>query len=272
MAKNDVYIRSFSGAIFVAIVVYTSILGFTPLFTLSLFISTVCLFEFLKIQKSNAIFTQIFVYTSNAILLLSSSGLWEAFSRYTYLILAIVFLLYFTIELFRRGLDILDSLLNPVFGIIYISIPFMCFLLFSKGDGIDYNWQKPLLVFILVWASDTFAYVAGRLMGKTPLYPKLSPKKTIEGWIGGTLLAAAAGGIMAWFWPFVGLGSGIMLGVLVSIFGTTGDLFESALKRKANVKDSGKILPGHGGLLDRFDAFLFAAVIIFAWYSVINIR
>ena len=88
--------------------------------------------------------------------------------------------------------------------------------------------------------------------------------------MGGTILTAVVGGVLAWFWPFVGLYNGIMLGILVSVFGTIGDLFESGMKRQAGIKDSGKIMPGHGGLLDRFDAFIFAIVIIFAWYSCID--
>jgi phosphatidate cytidylyltransferase len=272
MPKNDIYLRSLTGAIFVTIVVCATIFSFQSLFTLTIVISSICLIEFLKMQNSATLLTNLFVHTTNFLILFSASGLYTPIIAYTTPIVIGLFLLFFTINLFRKGLSILDTLQNPIFSISYITIPFLCFILFSKGDGIEYNWQRPLLIFILVWSSDTFAYLSGRMIGKTALYPSLSPKKTVEGWIGGTILAAVAGGVMAYFWPFVGLMNGIVLGILVSIFGTTGDLFESAVKRNAGVKDSGKIIPGHGGLLDRFDAFLFAAVVVYAWYSLSSIK
>ncbi len=265
MAKNDVYIRSFSGLIFVAIVVCATVFSFATLFVITLFISSVCLVEFLNIRKTASFIQYTFVHTNNAVLITAASGIWPAFTPYAIPISIAIFLIYFTVQLFRQGIDIMQTIVDPVFAVFYITLPFVCFILFSK-QGEAYNWQRPLLIFILVWASDTFAYVAGRLFGRTYLFPALSPKKTVEGWVGGTLLAAAAGGIMAYFWPFIGMFNGIALGVLVSLFGTMGDLFESALKRNAGVKDTGKILPGHGGLLDRFDAFIFAAVIVYAWY------
>jgi phosphatidate cytidylyltransferase len=127
---------------------------------------------------------------------------------------------------------------------------------------------------ILVWSSDSWAYVAGKLFGKHKLAPSISPGKTWEGLIGGTILSGLTGFLIVQYLlepngGYIGSDNyhtfnplkGIILGVSISIFGTMGDLFESSLKRKAGVKDSGKVLPGHGGMLDRFDAFLFAAVV-----------
>jgi len=132
----------------------------------------------------------------------------------------------------------------------------------------------PIMLMVLVWSSDSWAYVAGKLFGKHKLAPTISPGKTWEGLIGGTILSGLTGYLIVTYLlaPNGGLiGStefhtftplkGIILGIAVSIFGTMGDLFESSLKRKAGVKDSGNVLPGHGGMLDRFDAFLFAVVV-----------
>jgi phosphatidate cytidylyltransferase len=128
----------------------------------------------------------------------------------------------------------------------------------------------PLLLIIFIWINDTMAYIVGSLIGRTPFFPSISPKKTIEGTVGGMILAIAAAGVFGYFrgaerwglaWPHW-----IALAVIAAIFGTAGDLLESRLKRLAGVKDSGKIMPGHGGFLDRFDSLLVAAP--FAWIYV----
>jgi phosphatidate cytidylyltransferase len=121
-----------------------------------------------------------------------------------------------------------------------------------------------MLVFILTWSSDTFAYLTGRAFGKNKRFESLSPKKTIEGFIGGTVLTAIVAAVLGNFWNY-GIWQGAVLGAMVSVAGTAGDLFESALKRQADIKDSGRFIPGHGGALDRFDAFLFVSVVVYSW-------
>lgn len=117
----------------------------------------------------------------------------------------------------------------------------------------------PFLGFmILLWTNDTGAYLVGRAMGRTKLMPQISPKKTVEGLVGGVLLAMVAGAVMARFWPVLSAAQWIVCAVVVAVAATLGDLLESAFKRHAGVKDSGAILPGHGGILDRFDGFLLA--------------
>ena len=119
----------------------------------------------------------------------------------------------------------------------------------------------------LVWSSDSWAYAAGKLFGRTKLAPSISPGKTWEGFLGGAVLTA----VTSWAFNLYVLNStsqftdinAVLLGLFIATFGTLGDLFESSLKRKAGLKDSGNIIPGHGGMLDRFDAFLFASVVIF---------
>ncbi len=143
----------------------------------------------------------------------------------------------------------------------------------------------PVLLMVLVWSSDSWAYVSGKLFGKHKLAPSISPGKTWEGLIGGSLLTALTGFLISYYvftdwvspefpkekigYPFLQILSPwgwiytAFLGLLVGIFGTLGDLYESSLKRKAGVKDSGNIIPGHGGVLDRYDAFLFAVVVMY---------
>lgn len=122
-----------------------------------------------------------------------------------------------------------------------------------------------LLAMVLAWLSDTFAYFTGRKFGKTKLAPRISPKKTVEGAMGG-LLGSLAGGVgMSLFIPALPLLDAAALAIIAGIAGQAGDLFESVLKRSAGVKDSGGILPGHGGILDRTDALMFTASATWAY-------
>lgn len=177
----------------------------------------------------------------------------------------LLLVVYFAIQLFRKGITLFEETGTMVFALVYISVPSLLFLHISGYKaGHPYNWQLPMLVFILTWSSDTFAYLTGRAFGKIKLYEALSPKKTIEGFIGGTVLTAVIAAVLGNFWNY-GIWQGAVLGAMVSVAGTAGDLFESALKRQADIKDSGRFIPGHGGALDRFDAFLFVSVVVYSW-------
>jgi len=120
----------------------------------------------------------------------------------------------------------------------------------------------PLLVLSLVWINDTFAYVAGNLIGKHKLTPHLSPGKTWEGFIGGLGFTLLGGWVVYRVTGEFASGTWIFLSLIIGVFGLMGDLFESRLKRRINVKDTGTLLPGHGGILDRFDSLLFAAPMV----------
>lgn len=173
-----------------------------------------------------------------------------------------------------------------LFGQFYISIPLIflqlipynyTFLDFSLSQKIQlYNPYLPFMLFVLVWSSDSWAYVFGKLFGKHKLAPNISPGKTWEGFIGGTIMTAISGYLYCLLVlkpessQYYGNGyhnfsveKAVILGLFVSIFGTLGDLFESSLKRKAKVKDSGNVIPGHGGILDRYDALLFVILVQF---------
>ena len=122
------------------------------------------------------------------------------------------------------------------------------------------GWQWVVLLFVVTWANDTLAYFAGRFLGKHQLAPRISPKKTWEGFWGGA--AGSVGGalvVKALFLPHLSIPAAVLVGAGAAFLGPLGDLCESMLKRAAGVKDSGKLLPGHGGLLDRIDAVLFTA-------------
>jgi phosphatidate cytidylyltransferase len=146
-------------------------------------------------------------------------------------------------------------------GIVYVA------LLFGFQIGIRMGAagkQWIVFLYLVIWATDIGAYSIGIPFGKHKLFPKISPKKSIEGLLGG--FAAAAGMALlcrVWFMPPIGIGEAAGIGLLLAAAGTVGDLVESMLKRSAGVKDSGIIIPGHGGMLDRMDSMLFAAPVLY---------
>ena len=125
----------------------------------------------------------------------------------------------------------------------------------------DNEFAKFLImgIFVLIWINDSFAYLVGRTIGRTKLFPRVSPKKTVEGAVGGLVFTLIGTYFLAKYEPVLDPDQWLILAVVIVTFGTLGDLIESKLKREAGVKDSGAILPGHGGLLDRLDSLIFAA-------------
>jgi phosphatidate cytidylyltransferase len=174
--------------------------------------------------------------------------------------------LFITSLIFYSSSDFLSDAGKMVFGWIYISVP-LAFLLrignlvFSGDidDLLPYNGLQILLVFILIWIYDTFAYLVGSKFGKTSLAPKLSPQKSIEGFVGGLVASILLAVVLHHFFPVFDLVHFIALAVICSVIGTLGDLFESKIKRHLGIKDSGTALGGHGGFLDRMDSILLAS-------------
>lgn len=149
------------------------------------------------------------------------------------------------------------NLLLTLFGILYVGIPLSTVV---SARSLPSGAFLVLFLAVVTWASDSSAYYAGTLWGKHPLMPSISPKKTYEGLLGG-LAGAVAAALLAqlWFASELSWTDAVALGILLTLTGLAGDLFESAIKRRAGVKDSGGILPGHGGMLDRIDSLLFTA-------------
>jgi phosphatidate cytidylyltransferase len=158
------------------------------------------------------------------------------------------------------------ALASTIFGVLYVGFAFSWIipLRFTLAVG----RQLTVLLFLVVWAEDIFAYAVGRMIGRIPLAKSISPRKTVEGAIAGLIGAVlVAWGYSHWFWQTDGQKTVILIGGIVALAGQAGDLVESALKRSANLKDSGTILPGHGGLLDRIDSLLFAAPMLWLLWN-----
>lgn len=162
-----------------------------------------------------------------------------------------------TVAVLSRYHNPARAFMYSVFSLVYVALPL--FLISFIGA----SWHIVLLTFIIIWLNDTGAYLAGSAFGKTKLCERLSPKKTWEGFWGGFILSAVAGGIGLYLldptatWAIACIG--VVYGMIVSVFGTFGDLFESLIKRRLGVKDSGNLIPGHGGILDRIDSLLAVA-------------
>jgi phosphatidate cytidylyltransferase len=164
----------------------------------------------------------------------------------------------------------LGNILYSIVGIFYISLPLGLLIELRthwSEDNLSLSYTVPLLIIFSLWINDTMAYIVGSIIGKTPL-SKISPKKTWEGTAGGVILTIIVICLIAYFTKRISAVDAGFMAAIGGITGTLGDLFESKLKRMAGVKDSGQIMPGHGGFLDRFDSLLFASLFIWIYASI----
>lgn len=170
-------------------------------------------------------------------------------------ILLTVFLLFIS-ELYARSEQPFQNVGIMLLGGAYIGVPFLVLNLIAFETG-TYEYRTVLGLMLFTWANDTGAYMLGRQFGKTPLMPNISPKKTWEGAAGGLIAAVLAAIALSFLCTNLTLIDWVILAVIVVVFGSYGDLVESMLKRSYKMKDSGTFLPGHGGILDRFDSFMY---------------
>lgn len=194
----------------------------------------------------------------NRYFMLHSSGTWLFIQKP----MMVTLLLYPVVLLLATGLSATNQYrqgFSAIAGFFYITLPMMLLI------GLHIMaWQYPLALILMIWMNDTMAYLVGSFIGRTP-FSKISPKKTWEGTAGGALLTIAGAGMAAWLIPGQSMAVYLGMAVCAAVAGTAGDLLESKLKRLAGVKDSGTMMPGHGGALDRFDSLLVATPFAFAW-------
>ncbi len=172
-------------------------------------------------------------------------------------------------EYIRRDLQPLVNIAFTFLGIIYVAVPFALFnhIIFLNQH---YSYQIIIGALLIIWASDTGAYFAGRRFGKSKLFFKISPKKTWEGSIGGTLLALVVSYVLSIYFKDLNLWKWLSIAVVIVVTGTYGDLVESLFKRSIRIKDSGDAIPGHGGFLDRFDSLLLSSPFIVAFVKLLG--
>jgi len=174
----------------------------------------------------------------------------------------------FTLPLYQKHERPFGGIAYTLLGVVYVVLPFIAF--FSLGFiTAAYDYRLPLGFMLILWGNDTGAYLMGKFFGKRRLFERISPNKTWEGFVGGVLLAVATALVLAHYFAILASWKWVGVALVVSLFGTFGDLVESMLKRSQQVKDSGAVLPGHGGLLDRFDGLLFAAPAVLAFLELV---
>ena len=161
-------------------------------------------------------------------------------------------------ELYKKADSPLDNMAYFALSQLYAALPFALLNILSTFGPGAYNYIMPLSIFIFLWCSDSGAYFVGSAIGRHRLFERISPKKSWEGSIGGGVLALVAAYVLSLFYPTLGAIEWMGMAAVVVVTGTWGDLIASCMKREMGIKDSGNILPGHGGILDRFDSAILA--------------
>lgn len=191
-----------------------------------------------------------------------------------YFLIPIIYLI-FIAELYRNRPQPVPNISFTILGIIYIAIPITLLhesAYFSPYQFDDhYHYEVLLGYFLMLWSNDTGAYLLGRKFGKTKLFPRISPKKTWEGSLGGALLTLITVGLISWLFDHYDYKVWLGMGLIIILFGSWGDLVESLFKRSLKIKDSGNLLPGHGGVLDRFDGIFISAPFVYFFLRLISL-
>ena len=265
---RELLIRTLSGAVLVAVIIASILFSPWTCAALGLLILIVGAFEMSKLLHVESLPHYL------AVLLLSLVAYGIAVMvaleilslRWLWLEL-LVPLMPFLLALFSIAFDFKKMASFAFASLALLSLPtsMMVFMYQFNLFGNMAGAKLLLLVFALLWVNDTFAYLTGRLLGKHKLFVRVSPGKTIEGSLGGLLFTIGGVMLFSHYVPWLPMRTAIGLGIIAVVFGTLGDLCESMLKRQAGVKDSGKLIPGHGGILDRFDSVLFAIPFVFVY-------
>lgn len=272
---NNFIVRTITGVIFVTAIVVCFLKPVAMVFLFSLVTGmTVWEFAGLVNKRENVQINQFISSVAGVLLFLAMAvharGLDMLNLAFMPWLATIIYLL--VSELYLKAKDPISNWAYTMMAQLYIALPFSLLnVLAFQFTNCDLPWLLPLSVFIFLWVNDSGAYCCGSLLGRHKLFPRVSPGKSWEGSIGGAVFVLAA----AWFISFYTQSHGIVtnltalqwmgMGLVVVVFGTWGDLIESLFKRTLGIKDSGNVLPGHGGMLDRFDSSLLAipAVVVY---------
>lgn len=268
--QKNLIVRTITGVLFVAIMV-SGFLNAMAMMVLFCIITGLTMWEYTGLVNGHVAGATVnrFISTVGGVYFFIAAGAWASgivtgFAVLVPYILTVVYLL--ISELYTKSNNAVADWAYTMLGQLYIAMPLALIniLAFPYQDPQSYDMFLPLSVFILLWCNDAGAYCVGSLIGRHKLFPRISPGKTWEGSIGGGVLAVIAAAIIGYLvnsgdeghllntWQWLGLA------VVVVVFGTWGDLVESLFKRTLGIKDSGNILPGHGGMMDRFDSSLMA--------------
>ena len=265
---NEFRTRTVWGFLYVVVLLGAILLGSYTFAALFLILSVFVLREFYSLCRIAGFSPQVYpgLIAGAAIFMISY---FVAKQTFTYKAFDYVIPFIFAVpvyELFRNKDNTIANIATTVFGIVFVTIPFsmLNFLAFPEFEGFNvYNYGLLISLFVLVWAGDSGAYIFGVRFGRHKLFERISPKKSWEGLFGGVITAIATAWILNLVFPQYNIVLLIVMAIVVVISGTLGDLVESMLKRSIGIKDSGRFMPGHGGLLDRFDSILLASPVIY---------
>ncbi len=268
--------RILTAIVFVAVMLGGLYGGLYPFVALFILITALCLWEFIGMTlvaqnptnirhyKIAGTIMGVLPVLITAIYKLGITGDPFVFlKKATILSIPFVFLIFIR-ELFANTKEPFTNLAHLFLGMFYVGLP-MSMLILVGIEGDTYLPNTIFGILLLTWANDSGAYLIGSKIGKTPLFPRISPNKTWEGSIGGAITTIAAGFLLSMVFPEQSRFNWLVIAGLTAVFGSIGDLIESMLKRSKGVKDSGSFLPGHGGFLDRFDAFIFVVPFVAAF-------
>ncbi|OYU96982.1 MAG: phosphatidate cytidylyltransferase [Bacteroidetes bacterium B1(2017)] len=264
--------RAITGSLFVLALVGCTIWNEWSYFILLFAVNFLCLLEFFELMLPDKKWIEKYlgVIAGSVINIMFVFIIRGDLSYGWFYHLIPVFMILFVIKLYERTGREFETLAFQVLGIVYICLPLSMLGDFGYFNAINYSYSLPLGFFILQWSSDTFAYLVGRQFGKHKLFERISPKKTMEGSIGAMILTVAMGYLLSRFWDDVSTLDWMIIAAIIVVFGTFGDLTESLLKRNKDIKDSGTILPGHGGVLDRFDGVFLSVPAVYFYLLLSN--
>ena len=254
---NELVKRSLSGIIYVALIFSAIYIDCMPFFLVVFsFIAFAAHWEYAELNRLHRTRPlRVILDALASIFMINATGLTSLLLKPSLGIFILYLLFILVRSLYSNRSEQPAEISKIIFGHIYITLPITLATLLK-----DCYPSILLTAVIAIWANDTGAYIVGSKIGKNRLFPSLSPKKSWEGFFGGMLFSVISTTLLAYFldvFMFDVITRGIILGIVISIFATWGDLFESMLKRNAGVKDSGSLIPGHGGILDRIDSMLF---------------
>ena len=266
---SNFIVRTITGVIFVVAIV-VSFLNPRAMVLLFSIVTGMTVWEFCGlVNEREGVRVNRFICTVAAVyLFLAMAGFNSGLTPSTVFIPYLVSIVYLLVaELYLKEKDPIHDWAYTMFSQLYIALPFSLLNVLAfryNGQEVCYDYELPLSVFVCLWLNDSGAYCFGSMLGRHKLFPRISPGKSWEGSIGGGLLVVVCAVVFALVAESNGLETGYSalewagLGLTVVVFGTWGDLVESLFKRTLGIKDSGNVLPGHGGMLDRFDSSLLA--------------
>jgi len=262
---NETLKRALSGAVYVLLLIASISYSTESFFILFGIFMVIAVFEFcilVKVPKLLPIIASVIIYSLFFKYRIGREG--EQLLLAATLIVSVMGIRF----LFDNSTTVVKKLPAYLYLLGYIIFPFILITKIPFGIR-GYNPKILISIFILIWTNDTFAYIVGKSIGKHKLFERISPKKTIEGFVGGMLFAVLAGYLISLYYIEGATMIWIVIALIVGVFGTTGDLIESKFKRLAGVKDSGNIMPGHGGILDRLDSVIFVAPFVYLFYQIL---